>query len=143
MSNFNFDPKQFDTQQFEAMMFGPARAYTALYVDFTEKLVNTQLEAAKAYTDTGLAQLRNLMEVKDAEGLKSYMEGQKQVATELTERLKADTEKLVALQQDFVKDSQKLTEENVQKAQEGVEETTETAAEAVKEVAPKAAKAAK
>jgi phasin family protein len=140
MSNFNFDPKQFDTKQFEAMMFGPARAYAALSVDFTEKLVHAQLEAAKAYTDTGMEQLRNLMEVKDAEGLKTYMEGQQKVAQELTERLKSDTEKVVALQQDFVQDSQKLTEENVQKAQEGVKESTETAAKAVKEAAPKTAR---
>ncbi|MGM0983273.1 MAG: phasin family protein [Pseudomonadota bacterium] len=137
MSNFNFDTKQFET-----MMFGPARAYAALSVDFTEKLVNAQLDAAKTYTDTGMSQLRSLMEVKDAEGLKSYMEGQQQVATELTERLKADTEKVVALQQDFAKDSQKLTEENVQKAQEGIKETTETATKAVQEAAPKAAKTA-
>ncbi|APX94460.1 phasin family protein [Halomonas sp. 1513] len=136
MSNFNFDTKQFET-----MMFGPARAFAALSVDFTEKLVNAQLEAAKAYTDTGVAQLRSLMEVKDAEGLKSYMEGQQNVATEFTERLKADADKVVALQQDFAKDSQKLTEENVQKAQEVVKESTETATKAFKEAVPKAAKA--
>ncbi|MGM0639583.1 MAG: phasin family protein, partial [Pseudomonadota bacterium] len=117
-------------------------AYAALSVDFTEKLFNAQLDAAKAYTDTNLAQLRSLMEVKDAEGLKSFMEGQQKIATELTERLKADTEKVVALQQDFAKDSQKLTEENVQKAQEGIKEATETATKAVKEAAPKAAKTA-
>ncbi|SEL28448.1 phasin family protein [Halomonas daqiaonensis] len=136
MSNFNFD-----TKQFESMMFGPARAYAALSVDFTEKLVNAQLDAAKAYTDTNLSQLRSLMEVKDAEGLKSYMEGQQKVAQELTERLKTDTEKVVSLQQEFAAESQKLTEENVQKAQEGIKESTETATKAVKEAAPKAAKA--
>ncbi|MFC2993190.1 phasin family protein [Halomonas tibetensis] len=111
---FAFDTKQSETAQLESIFFAPARAFAALSVDFTEKLVNAQLDAAKAYTDTNLAQLRSLMEVKDAEGLKSYMEGQQQVATELTERLKADTDKVVALQQDFAKDSQKLTEENVQ-----------------------------
>lgn len=137
MSNFNFDTKQFET-----MMFGPARAYAALSVDFTEKLVNAQLEAAKVYIDTGVAQLRSLVEVKDAEGLKSYMEGQHNVATELTERLKADSDKVVALQQDFAKDSQKLTEESVQKVQEVVKKNTETATKALKEAAPKAAKTA-
>ncbi|MFC2992875.1 phasin family protein [Halomonas tibetensis] len=137
MSNVNFDTKQFET-----MMFGPARAFAALSVDFTEKLVNAQLDAAKAYTDSNLSQLRSLMEVKDAEGLKSYMEGQQKVATEMTERLKADTDKVVALQQDFAKDSQKLTEENVHKAQEGIKEAAETATKAVKEAAPQAAKSA-
>ncbi|MFG6158331.1 phasin family protein [Halomonas sp. 1390] len=120
----NFDTKQF-TEQFESMFFGPARAYAALSVDYTEKLVNAQLDAGKAYTDTGLAQLRSLMNVKDAEGLKSYMEGQQKVAKDLTERLKGDAEKVVSLQQDFVQQSQKLTEENVKQA-------TDTATKAAK-----------
>ncbi|PMR68144.1 phasin family protein [Halomonas heilongjiangensis] len=113
----NFDTKQF-TEQFESMFFGPARAYASLSVDYTEKLVNAQLDASKAYADTGLAQLRGLMSVKDAEGLRAYMEGQQKVAKDLTERLKGDAEKVVSLQQDFVQKSQKLTEENVKQAQE-------------------------
>ncbi len=117
MNAFNFDSKQFDTQQFDALFFGPARAYASLAVDYTEKLAHAQLDATKAYTDTGLAQLRTLMSVKDAESLKSYMEGQQKVAKDLAERLKGDAEKVVALQQDFVQQSQKLTEENVKQAQ--------------------------
>ncbi|MBB3185630.1 phasin family protein [Halomonas fontilapidosi] len=135
---FAFDTKQFDTAQFESML-APARAFAALSVDMTEKLVNAQFEAAQAYTDTSLAQLRSLMEVKDAEGLKSYMEGQQKVANELTERLKGDAEKVVALQQEFAKESQKLTESNVKQAQEGAKKATETATKVVKEAAPKAA----
>ncbi|MFY0990482.1 phasin family protein [Halomonas sp. C05BenzN] len=113
----DFDTKQF-TEQFESMFFGPARAYASLSVDYAEKLVNAQLDAGKAYTDTGLAQLRSLMNVKDAEGLRTYMEGQQKVAKDLTERLKGDAEKVVNLQQDFVQKSQKLTEANVKQAQE-------------------------
>ncbi|MDR9440495.1 MAG: phasin family protein [Halomonas sp.] len=135
---FAFDPKQFDTAQLESMFFAPARAYAALSVDVTEKLVNAQLEATKAYTDTSMAQLRSLMEVKDAEGLKNYMEGQQKVASELTERMKGDAEKVVALQQEFVQESQKLTEGSVKQAQESAKEATETATKAVKEAAPKA-----
>ena len=122
---FAFDSKQFDTAQFESLFVAPARAFAALSVDVTEKLVNAQLDATKAYADTGLAQLRGLMEVKDAEGLKSYMEGQQKVAKDLTERLKDDAEKVVSLQQDFVQQSQKLTEDNVKQA-------TDTATKAAK-----------
>ena len=117
MNAFNFDTKPFDTQQFDTLLFGPARAYASLAVDYTEKLAHAQLDATKAYTDTGLAQLRTLMTVKDAEGLKSYMEGQQKVAKDLAERLKGDAEKVAALQQDFVQQSQKMTEENVKQAQ--------------------------
>ncbi|PRY64345.1 phasin family protein [Halomonas ventosae] len=112
---FAFDTKQFDTAQLETF-FAPVRAYAALSVDVTEKLVNAQLDAAKAYSDVSLTQLRKLVEVKDAEGLKGYLEGQQDVAKELTERLKGDAEKVVALQQEFVQQSQKLTEQSVKQA---------------------------
>ncbi|MCL7939268.1 phasin family protein [Halomonas sp. ATCH28] len=138
---FAFDTKQFDTAQLETF-FAPARAFAALSVDYTEKLVNAQLEATKAYSDVSLAQLRSLVEVKDAEGLKGYLEGQQKVAKELTERAKGDAEKVVALQQEFVQESQKLTESSVKQAQESAKEATETASKAVKEAAPKASKQA-
>ncbi|WP_372610688.1 phasin family protein [Halomonas sp.] len=137
---FAFDAKQFDTAQLESVFLAPARAFAALSVDFTEKLVNAQLDATKVYADTNLAQLRSLAEVKDAEGLKSYLEGQQEVAKELTERMKGDAEKVVALQQEFAQESQKLTESTVKQAQESAEQATETASKAVKEAAPKAAK---
>ena len=133
----NFDTKQI-TEQFESMFFAPARAYAELSVNYTEKLINAQLDAGKAYSDTSLAQLRNLMNVKDAEGLRDYMEGQQQVAKDLTERLKGDADKVVALQQDFVKDSQKLTEENVKQSQKLVEENVEKTQKAAESKAKQA-----
>ena len=136
---FAFNTKQFDTAQLESF-FAPARAFAALSVGFTEKLVNAQLEATKAYSDASLAQLRSLVEVKDPEGLKSYLEGQQEVAKDLTERLKGDAEKVVALHQEFVQESQKLTESSIKQAQESAQQTTETATKAVKEAAPKAVK---
>ena len=129
---------EFDTTQIESMFVGPARAFAALSVDYTEKLINAQLEATKAYADVNLAQLRSLVDVKDAEGMKSYLEGQQKVAKDLSERMKGDAEKVVALQQDFVQESQKLTESNVKQAQESAQKATETASKAVKEAAPKA-----
>ena len=134
------DTKQFDTAQLDSVFFAPARAFAALSVDFTEKMVTAQLDATKAYADTNMAQLRKLVEVKDAEGLKSYMEGQQEVAKELTERMKGDAEKVTALQQEFAQESQKLTESTVKKAQESAEQATETASKAVKEATPKAVK---
>jgi len=132
---FAFNAKPFDTAQLESLFFSPARAFAALSVDLGEKLINAQLEASRAYAETGVAQLRSLASVKDAEGLKGFMEGQQQVAQELTARLKGDAEKVVALQQQFVQESQKLTEGSVKQAQagaqEGVKAATQTAAKAV------------
>lgn len=118
----SFAPKSFDTAQFESLFVAPARAFAALSVEYSEKLISAQLEAAKAYVDTNLAQFRSLVEVKDAEGLKSYLESQQLVAKELSERVKGDAEKVVALQQEFVQESQKLTESSVKQATEAAKE---------------------
>ncbi|MDT0500556.1 MULTISPECIES: phasin family protein [unclassified Halomonas] len=139
---FSFDTKQFDTAQIDSLYFAPARAFAALSVDYTEKLVNAQLEATRAYTDLNLAQLRRLVEVKDAEGLKRYVEGQQDVAKQLTERLKGDAEKVVALQQEFVQESQKLTEGNVKQAQESVKQVQESAEKATASATSKSGKEA-
>ncbi|MDN3523829.1 phasin family protein [Halomonas sabkhae] len=122
----DFNTQQF-SEQFESLFFGPARAYASLSVDFTEKMLRAQMDAGQAYTETGIAQLRSLLDVKDAEGLRSYMEGQQKVAKELTERFKGDAEKVVSMQQDFVQESQKLTDANVKQASESVEKATRKA----------------
>lgn len=115
------------TQQFDNMFMAPARAFAALNMDFVEKMLNAQIDASKAYVDTQLAQARNLMSIKDAEGLRSYMEGQQKVAKELAERVKGDADKVVELQQDFIQKSQKLTEDNVKQAQEAATKMSKTA----------------
>ncbi|WP_168012813.1 phasin family protein [Halomonas salinarum] len=139
MTNFfAFDAKQFDTAQFEPVFLVPARAFAVLSIGVTEKLVNAQLDATKAYPDTDLTQLRSLVEIKDAAGLQSYLEGQQTVAKELTERLKSDAGKAIALQQEFVQESQQQTESSVKQAQEGLQQPPKTATKAVKETAPKA-----
>ena len=74
-------------------------------------------EAVKAYTDTSLAQARKLLEVRDADGLRSYLEDQQQFAKNVTERLKGDAEKAVSLHQDFFQQSQKLAESSLQEVQ--------------------------
>lgn len=104
------------TQQFESLFYGPARAYAALTVDYTEQVLNTQFAFAKAYADASLGQARAMLDVKDPEGFRSYVEGQQKVAKELGERLKDDTEKVVALNQEFVQKSQQLVEDNVKTA---------------------------
>ena len=115
------------TQQFDNMFMAPVRAYMALSIDYSEKMINAQMDASKAYADTGIAQMRQMMEVKDAEGLRSYMEGQQKVAKELAERVKGDTDKVVSLQQDFIQKSQKITEDNVKQAQTAASKLSKTA----------------
>ncbi|MGO2263993.1 phasin family protein [Halomonas sp.] len=114
MNTFNTNEMN---QQFDNVFMAPARAYAALTIDYAEKMLNAQVEANQAYAETGINQLRQLTSVKDPQGLRNYMEGQQQVVKQLAERVKGDADKVVSLQQDYFKKSQKLTEENVKQAQ--------------------------
>ncbi|WP_355660495.1 phasin family protein [Halomonas salifodinae] len=113
MSTSSFDQA---AQQFDSLFFGPARAYAALSLDYTEKLVAAQFDAVKAYSDLSLTQARAILDVKDADGLRSYVEGQQKVAKDLSERFKGDAEKVVAMNQEFLQEGQKLVEESVKSA---------------------------
>lgn len=104
------------TQQFESMFFGPARAYAGLALQYTEQVVTTQLEFAKACTEANLNQARAFLDIKDPESFRTYFEGQQKVAKDLTERLQGDTEKVVAMNQEFMQKSQELVEDSAKTA---------------------------
>ena len=104
------------TQSFDTLFVGPARAYAALGLDYTEKLATAQFEAARAYTDLSLAQARAWLDVKDVEGLQKIVESQQKVAEEFGNQVKGDAEKVVTLSQEFLQKGQKLTEDNVKAA---------------------------
>lgn len=114
MNTFNTNEMN---QQFDNFFMAPARAYAALTLDYAEKMLNAQVNASQAYAETGIAQLRQLTNVKDPEGLRNYMEGQQQVVKQLAEKTKGDADKVVALNQDYFQKSRKLTEESVKQAQ--------------------------
>jgi phasin family protein len=115
MTNDNFDKMN---DQAEKVFMGPTRDYAKLAMDYAEKMIDAQMEAAKTYTDIGMQQARAALEVKDTEALKTYAEEQQKVAKEMTERAKNDAEKVAAMNQDFVNEARKLVETNVKSASE-------------------------
>lgn len=114
MNTFNTNEMN---QQFDNFFMAPARAYAALTIDYAEKMLNAHVNASQAYSEIGIAQLRQLTRIKDPEGLRHYMEGQQQVVKQLAEQAKGDADKVVALHQDYFQKSQKLTEDSVKQAQ--------------------------
>ncbi len=105
-------------EQTEKMFMGQTRDYAKLAMDYAEKMIDAQMEAAKTYTDIGMQQARAALEIKDTEALKAYAEEQQKVAKEMSERVKGDAEKVVAMNQDFVNEARKLVESNVKTASE-------------------------
>ncbi|MBE0405058.1 hypothetical protein CZ787_18720 [Halomonas citrativorans] len=105
-----------NTQQFESAFVSPMRSYTHAALDYYEKLMGAQLDAARAYSDMTISQARTWLDVKDADGFKKAMESQQRVASDFMERVKGDSEKVTSISQSFMQDSAKMAEENAQKA---------------------------
>lgn len=103
-------------ERLEGLFIEPARAYGSLTLEYYEKLTSTQLDAARAYADLSLAQIRAWLEVKDPESFKKVVEGQPQVAQELGARVKDDAEKLISLSQEYLQKGQKLVDESIKVA---------------------------
>ncbi len=103
-------------EQMEKFLVAPGRAYAEMAVDHLTKLVDLQFEAGKAYADVAMGQMRAALDIKDVQDFTKYVEGQQKVVRELGDRMKDDTQKVVAMSQAFVQDAQKLGQETAKKA---------------------------
>ncbi|KAF0286304.1 phasin family protein [Spiribacter sp. SSL99] len=120
------------TEQAEKLFMGPTRSYAKLAMDYTQKVMDAQIEAARTYTDLGMQQARAALDIKDPSALQQYAEKQQEAAKNLGERVKADGEKVVALNQDFANEARKLVESSAQSASETAKETVSAAQKATK-----------
>lgn len=94
-------------------LIGPARKFNALVVDNAEKMVSLQLESARSYTDLGIKQLRDALEVSDAKSFQDYVSNQAEVAKTVAEKAQKDAQKLADIGQSFATEWQKLAQENI------------------------------
>lgn len=122
-------------EQFEKSVFGPMRSFFAAATDHAEQVAGIQVEAAKAYTDITFKNARSALEIRDTEGLKSYVGKQPEVAKEFGERVKADAEKLTSANQSFFENAQKVTQDSVASVQKAAEEGAEKVQKATKSAA--------
>lgn len=129
-------------KQFEKTVLNPARSYAALVTEHAETLAGIQFDAAKAYTDLALKQVRAATDIRDAEGAKSYLAGQSDIAKQVSDRVKKDVEKLASANQSFVRKAQKLTQDSVATAQKTAEEGVQTVQKTAEEGAQTSRKAA-
>jgi len=118
MMNNMMNPEMFSqyTEQAEKLFMGPTRDYAKLAMDYSQKLLDAQMEAARTYGELGLQQARAALDIKDTGALQQYAENQQNVAKDLGERVKGDAEKVAAMNQDFVNETRKLVESSVKTA---------------------------
>lgn len=119
MNNAQFE--KFSAQA-EKLFMGPTRAYGKLAVDYTEKLMAAQMEAVRTYSEIGIQQARAALDIKNPQGLQQYAEQQQSVARDLSERVKSEAEKSVAMNQDFANEIRELVESSVKAAAEAAQQ---------------------
>lgn len=96
-----------------APFFAPARKFNSLMVENASKMAELQISAARSYTDIGLKQVREALQVNGVEDLQRLATSQGETSRTLAAQLLADTQGLVKLGQEFGEDVQKLLTEDV------------------------------
>lgn len=108
MSNEMLETLTEQTQSF----FGPFAEVNKLFMDKFEKLVNLQSEAAPAYIELHLEQLRGVGSIKDADSLKSFWDGQMAASEKLREKMLADSRAVSDLGVSLLTELSELAERN-------------------------------
>lgn len=98
--------------QFETWA-APARKFNNLLVDHLAKVSDYQMEAAKAYTDLSVEQLRAMTKISDAKDLQDFVSNQTKVIKTMSEKLGQDANTLAGFGKDLTAELQKLAQENV------------------------------
>ena len=108
MSNEMLETLTEQTQSF----FGPFAEVNKLVMDKFEKLVNLQSEAAPAYIELHLEQLRGAGSIKDADSLKSFWDDQMAVSEKIREKMLADSKAFSDLGVSLLTELSELAEKN-------------------------------
>jgi len=82
--------------------FEPIHRLTELTVTQTEKVVNFQVDAAKAYTEFGIEQARGALTVTDSVAFNDYLSKQQDTAKTLARKLSDDAHTLAGFGKEFV-----------------------------------------
>lgn len=133
------------TDQF-GRMFTPMQQFGVMFIDGVERVTDFQLEMMQSYTHLAMRQMRDALEVHDAESLQRYFERQREAAEEFTQKMQEETRGLAEIGRSMsdrsigivrsgsevaVETTQRLTEQARQAAERG----TETAARMGREAA--------
>jgi phasin family protein len=92
----------------------PAQELSRLVVDNTEKLVALQLASLQSYVALAFSQLKEALEVDDAETFQKYIAKQNELVKSVGERFAGDTMTVVELGRDLSAKALKLSQESVE-----------------------------
>ena len=89
-------------------LLAPVQRLNKALVASAERLTARQIASLTTYSTLGLSQLRAATDVKDVEGLQTFLSKQKDLLTECGERLWADTKAVAEIGAEFIADARKV-----------------------------------
>ena len=89
-------------------MLIPAKELGEVTVSNIEKITDIQLKAVKSYADTGIKSMKQAIEIKDMEDLKTFWTVQAAATKSLAESSMADTRKVTQLGQSYVDEAKAI-----------------------------------
>lgn len=107
--------KENKEQQLETAI-PPVVAFNRLVAKNLEYAFNMQIASLQAYARLGMDNINAGLEVRNADGLKAYIENQKSVAQEVTNRAATDVKAYGELSAKFIEDARALSEESMKVA---------------------------
>ncbi len=109
--------KQFELPKAEELL-APYKTLTTLAIANTEKLVALQSKNFQKYSAVAIENFKKAAEVSDIEQAQAYFKNQAEVAQELAEGVKADTQEALELNKAYFSEVQSVFSANVEKAVE-------------------------
>lgn len=93
----------------------PFYRLTQLALEQTEKTVNFQVDAAKAYTEFGVEQIRGALTITDTVSLHDYLSKQQDTFSTLTRKLADDVQTVAGFGQEFVDGAGEVARDGLQR----------------------------
>ncbi len=94
-------------------LFAPVKEMNEIALLYTTKLAELNMAAMRKQTEAVFAGWRDVLAVKDAEGLESFIKHQSEVARSLIEGYVADANTLAQLGKETSENIRKMMEENI------------------------------
>ena len=125
MENQTFPPMMNMTALME-----PSRRMARLMIEQTERLINLELECARAYGDLAMEDLRAALSVSDGDSLRRFLEQHNRLMTTAAQRMGDDLQSAADLGRSFGEETRRIGEENLKKMAETTQPGGESAAKA-------------
>jgi phasin family protein len=93
----------------------PAHRLMALTVAQTEKLINFQVDAARAYTEFGIEQVRGALSVTDSVAFHDYLSKQQDTAKTLSRKLSDDAHAIAGFSKEFMDGAGDVASDSMQR----------------------------